>query len=137
MPLAPLQFQEAAQKLLDLLRAVLPVRVHVDDAWPGSILLLGVGAISGGDASTAPGWCGLNEGAGPANCTPGGRVIPDEFARHARHGYYAAVSFADSLLGKLLAQARAMPAWDNTVVLLTSDQCVAATLSMHESAVVF
>ena len=83
-----------------------------------------------GDASTAPGWCGLNEGAGPANCTPGGRVIPDEFARHARHGYYAAVSFADSLLGKLMAQARAMPAWDNTVLLLTSDQWVCSH-SLH------
>ena len=67
-----------------------------------------------------PGWCALNEGGGPANCTPGGAVISNEFAQHARHGYYAAVSFADSLLGKLLEQARSMEQWDNTVVLLTS-----------------
>jgi hypothetical protein len=68
-----------------------------------------------------PGWCGLNEGGGPANCTPGGRVISDKFAQHARHGYYAAVSFADSLLGKLLDKARSMKEWDNTITLLTSE----------------
>ena len=73
-------------------------------------------AISGGGMS-----CGLNEGGGPANCTPGGRVIDDDNARLARHGYMAAVSFADSLLGRVLAQARSMQAWDNTLVLLTSD----------------
>jgi hypothetical protein len=95
-----------------------------------------------GSGGVGPGWCALNEGGGPANCTPGGaenayhlshfiilpvkmpsfyqdrlgtnigkehstkrvalsagKVIDDEFAHHARHGYYAAVSFADSLLG--------------------------------------
>lgn len=71
--------------------------------------------------STGPGWCALNEGGGPANCTPGGKVISDEFAQHARHGYYAAVSFADSLLGKLLHQARSMKEWNNTITLLTSE----------------
>ena len=65
--------------------------------------------------------CSLNEGAGPANCTPGGTVIADTHARQARHGYMAAVSFADSLLGRVLAQARSMDSWDNTVTLLTSD----------------
>lgn len=68
-----------------------------------------------------PGWCALNEGGGPANCTPGGKVINDKFAQHARHGYYAAVSFADSLLGKLLKKARSMDEWNNTVTLLTSE----------------
>jgi hypothetical protein len=67
------------------------------------------------------GWCALNEGGGPANCTPGGQVISDKFAQHARHGYYAAVSFADSLLGKLLDKARSMKEWDNTITLLTSE----------------
>ena len=84
------------------------------------------GGCGGGNSSDqtggqGPGWCALNEGGGPANCTPGGEVISDEFAQHARHGYYAAVSFADSLLGKLLTQARSMKEWENTVVLLTSD----------------
>lgn len=65
--------------------------------------------------------CGLNEGAGPANCTPGGKIIGDSHAKLARHGYMAAVSFADSLLGRVLKQARSMKAWSNTIVLLTSD----------------
>lgn len=73
------------------------------------------------DKTTTPGWCALNEGGGPANCTPGGRIIDDKFAQHARHGYYAAVSFADSLLGKLLDKARSMKEWDNTITLLTSE----------------
>ena len=71
--------------------------------------------------ATQPGWCALNEGGGPTNCTPGGKVIGDLFAQHARHGYYAAVSFADSLLGKLLDKARSMKEWDNTITLLTSE----------------
>eukprot|EP01043_Picozoa_sp_COSAG02_P014578 COSAG02_NODE_604_length_19688_cov_77.556231_4_plen_49_part_00 len=48
-------------------------------------------------------------------------MISDKFAQHARHGYYAAVSFADSLLGKLLDKARSMKEWDNTITLLTSE----------------
>lgn len=47
--------------------------------------------------------------------------VSDEIAREARHGYFAAVSFADDLVGKALDALEETGKANNTVVLLTAD----------------
>jgi len=76
---------------------------------------------SGGGNTT----CGLTEGGGPATCWPAPRTAPvtRAMAQRARHGYYAAVSFTDALIGEVLDVLDELGAEvvANTVVLLTSD----------------
>lgn len=48
-------------------------------------------------------------------------TIPDATARQLRRAYYAAVSFADELFGRLVAGLKRVGAWDSTVVLLWGD----------------
>ena len=50
-----------------------------------------------------------------------GQPVSDTIAREARRGYYAAVSFADALVGQVLATLDEVGATDDTVVLLSSD----------------
>ncbi|MGH9161847.1 MAG: sulfatase [Vicinamibacteraceae bacterium] len=41
--------------------------------------------------------------------------------RHLRHGYYAAISFVDAQIGKVLDELDAQDLWDRTIVVLWSD----------------
>lgn len=50
-----------------------------------------------------------------------GQPVAASHAREARRGYYAAVSFADALLGSVLDTVKAIGEEPNTIVLLTSD----------------
>jgi arylsulfatase A-like enzyme len=47
--------------------------------------------------------------------------LQDAIAREARHGYFAAVSFADDLVGKALTALDGTGKANDTVVLLTAD----------------
>jgi arylsulfatase A-like enzyme len=47
--------------------------------------------------------------------------IPDELTLELRHGYYACVSYIDSLLGELLSDLEALGLRENTVVVFWSD----------------
>uniref|UniRef100_A0A1B6MUH9 Sulfatase N-terminal domain-containing protein n=1 Tax=Graphocephala atropunctata TaxID=36148 RepID=A0A1B6MUH9_9HEMI len=51
---------------------------------------------------------------------PFGR-IPDEWSRLIRQSYYAAVSYMDDLVGKLLHELRTADLYDNTIVVLLGD----------------
>ena len=48
-------------------------------------------------------------------------VMPDELARKLIHGYYAATSYSDALVGKILAELEALDLVDNTIVVLWGD----------------
>ncbi len=48
-------------------------------------------------------------------------VVTDDDVRKARHGYYASISYIDSLVGQLLDALKATNMLDNTVVVFTSD----------------
>jgi iduronate 2-sulfatase len=54
-----------------------------------------------------------------ADETPGG--IDRQQRLHLRHGYYACVSYVDSLVGRVLKQLEASNQADNTIVVLLSD----------------
>lgn len=45
----------------------------------------------------------------------------DEFSRSARHGYYACVSYADALFGKLMKEVEDLGLKDNTIIVLVGD----------------
>jgi iduronate 2-sulfatase len=47
--------------------------------------------------------------------------LPDDIARNLKHGYYAAVSFIDACVGKLLDELDQLDIADNTVVVLWGD----------------
>lgn len=52
---------------------------------------------------------------------PARRPVPDEYARIARHGYYACVSFVDAQVGRVLNELERLGLDSNTVVLLVGD----------------
>jgi arylsulfatase A-like enzyme len=47
--------------------------------------------------------------------------MPDELARKLIHGYYAATSYSDALVGDILAELEALELADNTIVVLWGD----------------
>jgi iduronate 2-sulfatase len=47
--------------------------------------------------------------------------IPDELARQLKHGYYAAISYMDAQLGKVLNELDRLKLRDNTIVVLWGD----------------
>ena len=51
---------------------------------------------------------------------PEGR-IPDDLARQLKHGYYAAISYTDAQVGKLLAELDRLGLRQNTIVILWGD----------------
>lgn len=52
---------------------------------------------------------------------PAERPVPDDYARIARHGYYACVSFVDAQVGKLLDELDRLGLAQRTVVVLWGD----------------
>jgi len=48
-------------------------------------------------------------------------VMPDDLARKLIHGYYAATSYSDALVGKLLAELETLGLTDDTIVVLWGD----------------
>ncbi|RLC00052.1 MAG: sulfatase, partial [Deltaproteobacteria bacterium] len=48
-------------------------------------------------------------------------LMPDELARQLIHGYYAATSYSDALVGKLLAELETLELDGNTIVVLWGD----------------
>ncbi|MEO0732834.1 MAG: sulfatase [Bacteroidota bacterium] len=52
---------------------------------------------------------------------PKDEVLPEEYARQLIHGYYAATSFMDAQIGKVLAALEATGEADNTIVVLWGD----------------
>ncbi|MCP3692572.1 MAG: sulfatase [Planctomycetaceae bacterium] len=52
---------------------------------------------------------------------PGNGQVSPEQTRHLRHGYYACVSYIDTLVGRLLAQLDKLSLTKNTVVVLWGD----------------
>lgn len=52
---------------------------------------------------------------------PSARPIPDEYARIARHGYYACVSFVDAQVGRVLDELERLGLDGNTIVVLVGD----------------
>lgn len=53
--------------------------------------------------------------------TPEGNPIPAEYARKLRHGYYAAISYTDAQVGRLLDALDKEGLSDNTVIVLWGD----------------
>ena len=47
--------------------------------------------------------------------------MSDELALHLIHGYYATVSYADAMIGKVLDALEQLEATDNTIVILWGD----------------
>jgi len=47
--------------------------------------------------------------------------IPDDLARQLKHGYYAAVSYTDAQVGKVLAELDRLGLRDNTIIVLWGD----------------
>ncbi len=47
--------------------------------------------------------------------------IPDDLARHLKHGYYAAISYSDAQIGKLLDEVDRLGMAENTIVILWGD----------------
>lgn len=52
---------------------------------------------------------------------PAARPVPDEYARIARHGYYACVSYVDAQVGRILDELERLGLDKNTIVLLVGD----------------
>lgn len=52
---------------------------------------------------------------------PAARPVPDEYARIARHGYYACVSYVDAQIGRVLDELERLGLHKNTVVVLVGD----------------
>ncbi len=53
--------------------------------------------------------------------TPSEQHYPDDHARFLRHGYYAAISYVDAQIGRLLDQLDQLGLRDNTIVVLWGD----------------
>ena len=47
--------------------------------------------------------------------------IPDDLARQLKHGYYAAISYTDALLGRVLDELDRLGLADNTIIILWGD----------------
>jgi arylsulfatase A-like enzyme len=52
---------------------------------------------------------------------PPGRVLPDAYARQLKHGYFAAVSYMDAQVGRILAELEHLGLADNTIIVLWGD----------------
>ena len=52
---------------------------------------------------------------------PAGDPIPDDLARQLKHGYYAAISYMDAQLGKVLDELDRLKLRDNTIIVLVGD----------------
>lgn len=52
---------------------------------------------------------------------PPGHHLPDSYARQLKHGYYAAVSFMDAQVGRVLDELERLGLRDNTIVILWGD----------------
>jgi arylsulfatase A-like enzyme len=52
---------------------------------------------------------------------PPGRHLPDDYARQLKHGYYAAVSYMDAQIGRMLAELDRLGLRDNTIIVLWGD----------------
>jgi iduronate 2-sulfatase len=52
---------------------------------------------------------------------PGGRHLPDAYARQLKHGYYAAVSYMDAQVGRVLAELDRLGLRDSTIIVLWGD----------------
>ena len=50
------------------------------------------------------------------------QAVPSEAAALLRQGYYAAVSYVDEQVGKILAELEALKMGDSTIVAFTSDR---------------
>ncbi len=49
------------------------------------------------------------------------KPVSDEYARHLKHGYYAAISYVDTQIGKVLDELEAQGLAENTIVVLWGD----------------
>ncbi len=52
---------------------------------------------------------------------PAGRHLPDDYARQLKHGYYAAVSYMDAQVGRVLAELDRLGLRENTIIVLWGD----------------
>ena len=52
---------------------------------------------------------------------PVGRHLPDDYARQLKHGYFAAVSYMDAQVGRVLGELDRLGLRDNTIVILWGD----------------
>jgi iduronate 2-sulfatase len=52
---------------------------------------------------------------------PKGQHIPDDYARQLKHGYFAAVSYMDAQVGRVLAELDRLGLRENTIVVLWGD----------------
>jgi iduronate 2-sulfatase len=52
---------------------------------------------------------------------PPGRHLPDDYARQLKHGYFAAVSYMDAQVGRVVAELDRLGLRDNTIIILWSD----------------
>jgi arylsulfatase A-like enzyme len=52
---------------------------------------------------------------------PAGRPLPDEYARQLKHGYYAALSYMDAQVGRVLDELDKLGLRDNTIIILWGD----------------
>lgn len=52
---------------------------------------------------------------------PEERHLPDDYARQLKHGYYAAVSYMDAQLGRVLAELDRLGLRDSTIIILWGD----------------
>ena len=52
---------------------------------------------------------------------PAGPHLPDDYARKLKHGYYAAVSYMDAQVGRVLAELDRLKLRDNTIIVLWGD----------------
>lgn len=52
---------------------------------------------------------------------PDGQHLPDEYARQLKHGYYAAVSYMDAQLGRVLGALDTLGLRENTIIVLWGD----------------
>lgn len=52
---------------------------------------------------------------------PAGEHLPDAYARQLKHGYYAAVSYTDAQIGRVLAELDRLGLRDNTIIVLWGD----------------
>ncbi len=52
---------------------------------------------------------------------PAGPVLPDDYARQLKHGYYAAISYVDAQIGRLLDELDRLGLRENTIIVLWGD----------------
>lgn len=53
--------------------------------------------------------------------TPNAASMPDDYARELKHGYYAAVSYVDAQVGRVLEELETLGLRENTIVVLWGD----------------